>query len=222
MTEKFKDFLWGAQFTVFTDNNPLVHLETAKLGAHEQRWVAQLANYSHKLKYRPGAINQNADLLSRLPERDDVEVLAVEQCPAGTGEEGPFVAPSTETGSTFWRRSQQGDPELRQVFRWLEKGRRPSQKDRNKLSRGMWSLLAEWGRLRIQEGLSVREVMEPGTKAPVDQLVVPYSQAKTVWQDYHRSAGHSNPEKVLSILRRRFFWGGMGKAVHVWTAECPY
>lgn len=28
--------------TVYTDNNPLVHLDTAKLGATEQRWVAQL------------------------------------------------------------------------------------------------------------------------------------------------------------------------------------
>lgn len=37
VTEKFKDYLWGAQFTIFTDNNPLVHLVTAILGATEQR-----------------------------------------------------------------------------------------------------------------------------------------------------------------------------------------
>lgn len=105
--------------------------------------MAPLANYSYELKYRPGAVNRNADLLSRLPEGSDVEVLAVEQCPAGTGEEGPSVAPSTGTGSTFWRGSQQGDPEPRQVFQWLEEGRRPSQEDRNKLSQGLRSLLAE-------------------------------------------------------------------------------
>lgn len=33
VTDKFKDFLWGAQFTVFTDNNPLVHLKTGSCGA---------------------------------------------------------------------------------------------------------------------------------------------------------------------------------------------
>lgn len=36
ITEKF---LYGAEFTIsFTDNNHLVHLETARLGAVEQRW----------------------------------------------------------------------------------------------------------------------------------------------------------------------------------------
>uniref|UniRef100_A0A8C7YMG5 Gypsy retrotransposon integrase-like protein 1 n=1 Tax=Oryzias sinensis TaxID=183150 RepID=A0A8C7YMG5_9TELE len=45
VTEKFKDYLYGSEFTIFTDNNPLVHLETARLGAAEQRWVAQLANF---------------------------------------------------------------------------------------------------------------------------------------------------------------------------------
>lgn len=68
VTEKFKDYLWGSEFTVFTDNNPLVHLNTARLGAVEQRWMAQLSNYSFQIKYHPGATNQNADLLSRLPK----------------------------------------------------------------------------------------------------------------------------------------------------------
>lgn len=27
--EKFKDYLWGYKFMVYTDNNPLVHLQTA-------------------------------------------------------------------------------------------------------------------------------------------------------------------------------------------------
>ncbi|KAG1925888.1 hypothetical protein F2P79_025232 [Pimephales promelas] len=73
MTEKFKDYLWGAKVTVITDNNPLVHLQSAKLGAVEQRWVAQLANYDYQLKYRPGREHVNADVLSRLPatQRDD-------------------------------------------------------------------------------------------------------------------------------------------------------
>ncbi|XP_028301871.1 uncharacterized protein LOC114462925 [Gouania willdenowi] len=71
ITEKFKDYLYGAEFTVFTDNNPLVHLDTARLGAVEQWWVAQLANFKYVIKYRPGTQNKNADALSRLPEPQD-------------------------------------------------------------------------------------------------------------------------------------------------------
>ena len=63
---EFKDYLWGAKVTVVTDNNPLVHLQTAKLGAMEQRLVAQLANFSYIIEYRPGKDNINADVLSRL------------------------------------------------------------------------------------------------------------------------------------------------------------
>lgn len=40
VSEKFKDYLWGVKVVVVTDNNQLVHLQTAKLGAVEQRWVA--------------------------------------------------------------------------------------------------------------------------------------------------------------------------------------
>ena len=43
MADKFRDYLLGVPFTIFTDNNPLAHLNTAKLGACEMRWVAQLA-----------------------------------------------------------------------------------------------------------------------------------------------------------------------------------
>lgn len=33
MTEKFREYLLGQRCVVFTDNNPLSHLATAKLGA---------------------------------------------------------------------------------------------------------------------------------------------------------------------------------------------
>lgn len=67
ITEKFKDYLWGATIEAFTDNSPLVHLATANLGAVEQRWVNQLANYRYTIKFRSGRANKNADALSRLP-----------------------------------------------------------------------------------------------------------------------------------------------------------
>lgn len=66
VTDKFRDYLLGTKFTVLTDNNPLCYLRTAKLGAVEQRWAAQLALFDFTIEYRPGACNKNADALSRL------------------------------------------------------------------------------------------------------------------------------------------------------------
>ena len=44
VTDKFHDYLYGNQFTAFTDNNPLTYvLTTAKLDAMGHRWVAALS-----------------------------------------------------------------------------------------------------------------------------------------------------------------------------------
>lgn len=65
MSEKFREYLLGQKCVVFTDNNPLSHLTSAKLGSTEQRWATQLACFDFEIKYRPGRCNKNADALSR-------------------------------------------------------------------------------------------------------------------------------------------------------------
>lgn len=47
---------------IYTDN-PLSHLSTAKLGATEQRWAAQLVLFDFDIKYHSGKNNKNADAL---------------------------------------------------------------------------------------------------------------------------------------------------------------
>ncbi len=61
VTEKFKDCPYGAEFTVFTDNNLLVHLNTA--------WLGAVVNFRYTIKYHPGTKNKNADALSRLQKQ---------------------------------------------------------------------------------------------------------------------------------------------------------
>ena len=68
--EKFKDYLLGSKFTVFTDNNPLVYVKTSKLGAAQIRWLSELALYNFDIVYRTGCSNLVADALSRRPEAE--------------------------------------------------------------------------------------------------------------------------------------------------------
>ncbi|KAL2081551.1 hypothetical protein ACEWY4_023404 [Coilia grayii] len=66
VVDKFHDYLYGVRFTVMTDNNPLTYvLTTGKLNATGHRWLAALATYDFEVKYRPGKVNVDADLLSR-------------------------------------------------------------------------------------------------------------------------------------------------------------
>uniref|UniRef100_A0A1B8Y8L1 Gypsy retrotransposon integrase-like protein 1 n=1 Tax=Xenopus tropicalis TaxID=8364 RepID=A0A1B8Y8L1_XENTR len=68
IVDKLHDFLYGVEFEVRTDNNPLTYiLTTAKLDATGHRWLAALSNYSFTLKYKPGPRNIGADALSRRP-----------------------------------------------------------------------------------------------------------------------------------------------------------
>ena len=79
--EKFKDYLLGSKFTIFTDNSPLVYVKTSKLGAAQIRWLSELALYDFDIVYHTGRSNLVADALSRKPEaegeNDDEEWQAI-------------------------------------------------------------------------------------------------------------------------------------------------
>ena len=56
--DKFKDYLYGTQFTVLTDSNPMTYvLTTAKLDTTGHRWLAALAAFNFNIPYRPGKKN---------------------------------------------------------------------------------------------------------------------------------------------------------------------
>lgn len=71
VVNKFHDYLYGAQFTVRTDNNPLTYVLTmARLNAVGHRWLADLSTYNFSVQYKPGRENTDADLLFKTSEGD--------------------------------------------------------------------------------------------------------------------------------------------------------
>ena len=68
VTNRFHEYLYGGEFTVYTDNNPLTYvLTSAKLDATGQRWIAALANYNFSLHYKSGKTNIEADACPEFP-----------------------------------------------------------------------------------------------------------------------------------------------------------
>ena len=69
--DKFKDYLFGSKFTVFTDNNPLCYIKSSKLGAAQIRWLSELTLYDFDIVYCSGKSNLVADTLSHCPEVEE-------------------------------------------------------------------------------------------------------------------------------------------------------
>ena len=79
--KEFYPYLYGFQFKVVTDHNPLTALKGLKdVGGRLSRWMIFLQQFNYTIEYRPGRKHANADALSRRPHQSDH--------PGGIGDEG--------------------------------------------------------------------------------------------------------------------------------------
>ncbi|XP_051799571.1 uncharacterized protein LOC127535823 [Acanthochromis polyacanthus] len=158
VTEKFREYLLGNKCTVYTDNNPLSHLATAKLGATEQRWASELASFDLTLKYRPGSQNSNADALSRL--HPIIENGSLEEGEGVSGVLAEISAlPGLEPGDLCTMQRQ--DPVIGSILKYWEQRRMPNSTERQELSKGSRELVRQWGRLRMKDSVLYRCVYSP-------------------------------------------------------------
>lgn len=231
VSEKFKDYLWGAKVTVITDNSPLVHLQTAKLGSVEQRWVAQLANFDYTIQHRPGKDHTNADALSRLPSPGDpaptwvTSLQGEDELLVGTVEAPGTVSnpPPASWGwdPVRWHEMQGSDPYLTALRTQLHTGALPPAAIRKTQSQRVRQLLSQWKRLSLREGVICRTVQDPLTQEQISQIIVPQGQINSLLEAYHNQTGHQGQERTLSLLRKRFYWPQMELSVENFVQSCP-
>lgn len=232
MTEKFREYLLGQKCVVYTDNNPLSHLSSAKLGAREQRWVAQLAAFDFDITYRSGRVNTNADALSRQrpPDAPDMEAML-----PGTSLPEPLqqalqVQRSHATQAVIvalphhapadLRALQQADPVIREVLTFWTQKRRPNHEERKQLSPPVLALLRHWDRLVEEDGLCYRQVFRPDGAKPLLQLLLPAALKDEVLTEVHQRHGHQGIERTLEMVRQRCYWPGMSSDVTHWCQTC--
>ena len=67
VTEKFRDYLLGSRFQVYTDNNLLAYVMESKLGASQIQWLSEVALFDFVINYQTGQSNRAADALSHHP-----------------------------------------------------------------------------------------------------------------------------------------------------------
>uniref|UniRef100_A0A3P9HPV2 Gypsy retrotransposon integrase-like protein 1 n=1 Tax=Oryzias latipes TaxID=8090 RepID=A0A3P9HPV2_ORYLA len=228
MTEKFREYLLGQKCTVYTDNNPLSYLSTAKLGTMEHRWAAQLASFDFVIKYRSGRSNKNADALSRqyasgTPDLDPVlpgtrlpGVLQLTQMsPRMEASQAAQVA-FPLCSSLDMLKLQQADLIIQELDTFWEQKCRPTTQT------AVFSCFdaaptmgpsggAGWG--AVPPGLSPRWSrggFSSGARCSKEQVLT----------EVHQKHGHQGVERTLELLRQRCYWPGMSVDVTDWCQKC--
>uniref|UniRef100_A0A671U0X9 Gypsy retrotransposon integrase-like protein 1 n=1 Tax=Sparus aurata TaxID=8175 RepID=A0A671U0X9_SPAAU len=232
MTQKFREYLLGHKCVVWTDNNPLSHLTTAKLGATEQRWVAELAVFDYTVRYRSGRSNQNADALSRQhpPGDDTVASLArpgtpvpemVHKCVVEIDVPVQHAISAVPERSTDDLKALQGaDPTISAVLPFFHQQRMPGRAERQRLHPAALGLLRQWDRLTSSNGLLYRVFQRPDGGECIYQLLLPESLREEVFQQLHTHHGHQGVERTTELIRQRCYWPGMGDMIKVWCQKC--
>ena len=71
--EKFRPYLYGNKFKIFTDHKALEHIQKAKDTTGQLfRWSLFLQDFDFEIIFRPGRFNQAPDVLSRTPQEAEV------------------------------------------------------------------------------------------------------------------------------------------------------
>lgn len=246
VVDKFHEYLYGNQFLVRTDNNPLTYVFTsAKLDAQFHRWLAALSAYNFSVQYRSGKQNVDADMLSRLPgmevtDRQETKILypdilkALFQASLADVRELPAVEclslghqvhdiPSDEDfGSCLsdidWKVEQAKDSTISRVISIVKAGHKLTSRQSSLEPDSVRRYLREWNSLLIKDGILYRNGSVCGH--PVVQLVVPSVFYDIIFAGLHNDAGHQGRDRTTSLIKSRFFWPGLDMFVEKQVREC--
>ena len=234
ITKRFHEYLYGNDFMVYTDNNPLTYiLTTAKLDATGHRWVAALAAYNFTLSYRQGKTNIDTDALSRIPwnkeqtvEPETVGHLlsnviskagSVIECYKGHTTTILEPTPKVEPGKmsvTDWVAAQWEEKGLRKVIALYEAKKLTKSHRGEGLDMGLPEERGLWqnrSRLVMRQGLLYRKVRRPSKNMACMQFVLPSKYRKMAIQGCHDDVGHMGVARSVNLLQDQFYWPGMAK-----------
>ena len=238
ITDRFHEYLYGATFEVFTDNNPLTYiLSTAKLDAMGHRWVASLGPYNFKLNYKPGKLNTDADSLSRINWQtvDPTQVRATMDLaqvnrtivldPEVKGQQSvdsPFPGKALQVGLQVrkWRRRQQEDPEISKILEMMEQDTWSTYKYTRLDDESMKCYVKVRSELEVENELLYRRIRLKDQEEDTYQFVVPREYRLLALNLLHDQFGHLGIDRTTVLATGRFYWPHMTEEIRKYIQNC--
>ena len=107
---------------------------------------------------------------------------------------------------------------IARVIELLKKGHKPTKRQMALEGDNVYKLLREWDKLAPKDDVLYREGQLYGEK--VTQLVLPLAYRDIALTGYHDDAGHQGRDRTAYLIKSRFYWPGMDRAIEQKVEYC--
>ena len=201
---KLRPYLYGADFTVYTDHKPLTSLFTKEMqNTQIQRWAVLLPEYGATIQYTKGKNNIRADMLSRIPPETGIHTIDCDDW------EDPTTIPKHDTADV-----------LPLLYDGLDL-KEVSKAQHKEFSDILQSLTEDSDDYTLIKGRLFSIALHSPNSACYPRLVLPAAYRERVIKIAHKEVGHMATAKTLSRLREAYVWPGMRREIDELLKLCP-
>jgi hypothetical protein len=244
--QKFRPYVLGQPFTIYTDHQPLVHIRNTKeLTGRLARWILYLepytANGNMNIVYKPGKKNTNADALSRLvlavskntragirgrvqrereSKREEDELFIQQQNEQkGGADMGPVV--SLDAYAKKIIELQKVDPMWKHIYAYVSMNEyvdeyKVDTKKQTELQEKCMQYMIIHDQLYHIYMMNNKQQEE----CSVLQLCLPRVMVEEILKELHDEHGHLSTYKTYVTVMHRYYWMGMYDDIHRHCLSC--
>ena len=201
--------------------------------------VAALSNYTFSILYKSGKANRDAGALSRIKWPEAVELTSQSVPAVCEGVQalhdkietichraqavGVLSQDNLPPGMTplEWSQAQTKDPALCQIIESIQHRTIGKLKIKKDMPSDLKAFLRIKKQLKLKQGILYRKSQVSNNSRARLQLVLPIEYRHKAMAGCHDQIGHLGQDRVLELLRDRFYWPGMHMNVASYINSCP-